>query len=112
MWLRLVSLNKLVFFFFVFQAEDGIRDVAVTGVQTCALFFQAEDGIRDVAVTGVQTCALPISKASKRRFENWQRRVVPSPGVTSHLTLELIRGGSPSTVCGETQPRSAIVTTT
>src|SRR5256884_4806462 len=24
-------------------------------------FFQAEDGIRDVAVTGVQTCALPIS---------------------------------------------------
>src|SRR3989449_8138374 len=24
-------------------------------------FFQAEDGIREVAVTGVQTCALPIS---------------------------------------------------
>ena len=27
------------------------------------MFFQAEDGIRDVAVTGVQTCALPISGA-------------------------------------------------
>src|SRR2546429_1569372 len=26
-------------------------------------FFQAEDGIREVAVTGVQTCALPISSA-------------------------------------------------
>src|SRR5690606_40658673 len=26
-------------------------------------FFQAEDGIRDFHVTGVQTCALPISKA-------------------------------------------------
>src|SRR2546429_6692553 len=26
-------------------------------------FFQAEDGIRDVAVTGVQTCALPILPA-------------------------------------------------
>src|SRR5258706_2303116 len=25
-------------------------------------FFQAEDGIRDWSVTGVQTCALPISK--------------------------------------------------
>src|SRR5207245_8116919 len=25
------------------------------------LFFQAEDGIRDATVTGVQTCALPIS---------------------------------------------------
>src|SRR2546430_10037646 len=26
-------------------------------------FFQAEDGIRDLTVTGVQTCALPISMA-------------------------------------------------
>src|SRR3712207_7687155 len=26
-----------------------------------ALFFQPEDGIRDIGVTGVQTCALPIS---------------------------------------------------
>src|SRR2546429_5589120 len=32
-------------------------------------FFQAEDGIRDVAVTGVQTCALPISwQAAAGRF--------------------------------------------
>src|SRR5256884_2968924 len=30
----------------------------------CLFFFQAEDGIRDVAVTGVQTCALPISAAT------------------------------------------------
>src|SRR2546422_6331893 len=30
-------------------------------------FFQAEDGIRDVAVTGVQTCALPISARGRRR---------------------------------------------
>src|SRR2546421_5931037 len=27
----------IVFFFFFFQAEDGIRDLIVTGVQTCAL---------------------------------------------------------------------------
>ena len=26
----------------------------------CCFFFQAEDGIRDHCVTGVQTCALPI----------------------------------------------------
>src|SRR2546427_4585084 len=26
-----------LFFFFFFQAEDGIRDLTVTGVQTCAL---------------------------------------------------------------------------
>src|SRR5258707_2147911 len=30
-------------------------------------FFQAEDGIRDIGVTGVQTCALPISPISRRR---------------------------------------------
>src|SRR2546430_3424139 len=30
-------------------------------------FFQAEDGIRDLTVTGVQTCALPISIRKRRR---------------------------------------------
>src|SRR2546430_12686370 len=30
-------LQLLFFFFFFFQAEDGIRDLTVTGVQTCAL---------------------------------------------------------------------------
>src|SRR2546429_4158383 len=35
--LRHVMPDSLVFLFFFFQAEDGIRDVAVTGVQTCAL---------------------------------------------------------------------------
>src|SRR6266436_9399104 len=37
-----------VCFFFFFQAEDGIRDVAVTGVQTCALPILADarfDGV-------------------------------------------------------------------
>src|SRR5256886_13267562 len=29
--------------------------------QCVIFFFQAEDGIRDLTVTGVQTCALPIS---------------------------------------------------
>src|SRR2546430_11918086 len=31
-------------------------------------FFQAEDGIRDLTVTGVQTCALPISKTQEAVF--------------------------------------------
>src|SRR5687768_18110250 len=37
---------------FFFQAEDGIRDVAVTGVQTCALpiCFCIRDGRDDVAI--------------------------------------------------------------
>src|SRR5438093_4636660 len=32
----------------------------------CVFFFQAEDGIRDWSVTGVQTCALPISALVSR----------------------------------------------
>src|SRR2546422_10501202 len=39
----------------------GISGFVVTSDVVCYFFFfQAEDGIRDVAVTGVQTCALPI----------------------------------------------------
>src|SRR3712207_9398507 len=49
-------------------------------------FFQAEDGIRDIGVTGVQTCALPIC-ARRETFEEtgldtepdlvWWARVEP-----------------------------------
>src|ERR1041385_313136 len=47
-------------------------------------FFQVEDGIRDVAVTGVQTCALPIcwNRSSRRRFLSARlsyRRRTPRP---------------------------------
>src|SRR2546429_6868724 len=42
--------------------SDRIREATRIEQQRdrLAFFFQAEDGIRDVAVTGVQTCALPI----------------------------------------------------
>src|SRR2546430_13730115 len=39
------------------EANYRIRRHAAIGV---FFFFQAEDGIRDLTVTGVQTCALPI----------------------------------------------------
>src|SRR5258707_7857332 len=54
-------------------------------------FFQAEDGIRDIGVTGVQTCALPIYimaaciySADGRLFASWQRdetRPLAAPAV-------------------------------
>src|SRR2546425_7011099 len=62
---------------FFFQAEDGIRDKLVTGVQTC-VFLQAEDGIRDKLVTGVQTCALPIS-LYHRLYRIWLEDAVAAP---------------------------------
>src|SRR5215217_8382584 len=37
MFVFLMGVELVVYFFFFFQAEDGIRDIGVTGVQTCAL---------------------------------------------------------------------------
>src|SRR5205809_7151163 len=46
------------FFFFFFQAEDGIRDVAVTGVQTCALpIYLREITGRDITAKDFRTWA-------------------------------------------------------
>src|SRR2546422_2156194 len=45
-------------------------------------FFQAEDGIRDVAVTGVQTCALPISVTRRPARESRYAR----PRVTMSIS--------------------------
>src|SRR2546430_3943522 len=42
--------------------------------RTSFFFFQAEDGIRDLTVTGVQTCALPIWS------DRFARRTVPGRG--------------------------------
>src|SRR5258706_8345658 len=41
-----------------------VNDVCCTVSLLLFFFFQAEDGIRDWSVTGVQTCALPIYSAS------------------------------------------------
>src|SRR5690606_8307161 len=50
-------------------------------------FFQAEDGIRDFHVTGVQTCALPISAASTPRRRNGARhRCTAKTAATAQAT--------------------------
>src|SRR2546422_11778409 len=48
-------------------------------------FFQAEDGIRDVAVTGVQTCALPISSLGPA-IRMYQPLAPPGSNVTPART--------------------------
>src|SRR2546427_1980694 len=57
-------------------------------------FFQAEDGIRDLTVTGVQTCALPISDSlSSRESESaglrWCLRNSHLAVLSSRLQLQL-----------------------
>src|SRR3712207_7533550 len=48
------GLSILLFIFFFFQAEDGIRDIGVTGVQTCALPISVSWSFaRELLVTGL-----------------------------------------------------------
>src|SRR6266508_6443860 len=53
-------------------------------------FFQAEDGIRDGHVTGVQTCALPISRAGRTVLFGGTDEA--SPGHYTNETWELEPG--------------------
>src|SRR5438132_5345667 len=46
----------VILFFFFFQAEDGIRDHCVTGVQTCALPISRRSGVRGAAPGGARAC--------------------------------------------------------
>src|SRR2546430_5259994 len=58
-------------------------------------FFQAEDGIRDLTVTGVQTCALPIS-LGERTLE--ERKLVTvlfvDPEMSAKRTVTSLRSSS------------------
>src|SRR5206468_6334828 len=53
-------------------------------------FFQAEDGIRDLIVTGVQTCALPISAAATTPTR-------PSASATMSCICEITGDGTTDT---------------
>src|SRR3712207_8857027 len=62
-----MDVNRSSCVFFFFQAEDGIRDIGVTGVQTCALPIcdvmqwstQASDGRTDrLRLTGKGACSM------------------------------------------------------
>src|SRR5216684_2915061 len=64
-------INFYFFFFFFFQAEDGIRDVAVTGVQTCALpIFRVKFGFgrRNAVISCAFDSSIPICPARKVGF--------------------------------------------
>src|SRR5256886_12243597 len=56
-------------------------------------FFQAEDGIRDLTVTGVQTCALPISLALLQvRLAVRPPRLQPTVAPRLDVLVQLLHG--------------------
>src|SRR2546429_8189063 len=72
-------------------------------------FFQAEDGIRDVAVTGVQTCALPIYSTTACSGSEETRDRAPAGHLSSEraqgASLQL-RPGAGAPACGESRTLS------
>src|SRR5437763_14588977 len=60
----------LCYSFFFFQAEDGIRDTSVTGVQTCALpicLIEAERSLQGARQPGVAHELLRRERSEERR---------------------------------------------
>src|SRR5256884_488693 len=57
----------------------------ISGIVLFFFFFQAEDGIRDVAVTGVQTCALPISHDLSAEIRSIVRKSHPIAVLLPHV---------------------------
>src|SRR5438067_751430 len=71
------------------RAEAGrFLDEVFRPASLPAFFFQAEDGIRDRNVTGVQTCALPICRSRTSLPERW-----PATFVTANPTPPTRRSG-------------------
>src|SRR2546430_4884730 len=56
----LLDLSSFSYFFFFFQAEDGIRDLTVTGVQTCALPILS--GTEPTVVFSLRAISAPPSR--------------------------------------------------
>src|SRR3712207_7404120 len=81
MWHVHVVLYKLIcIIFFFFQAEDGIRDIGVTGVQTCALPIFGSMRPAKTADQSGATCAPEMLRPAVRLDERqelgeaWRRR--------------------------------------
>src|SRR5437879_10212301 len=69
-------------------------------------FFQAEDGIRDTSVTGVQTCALPISVRSPiRRGRQSLPAIVQRERPGTRELLPPMRGAFAACLCLRSEER-------
>src|SRR6266550_5737769 len=106
-----MALQSIVFLFFFFQAEDGIRDVAVTGVQTCALpILMLGDNARGafqklnsaqylLAVHRMFTHSFPLFVSELRRFsKNCVRNSDLSDVMQKRAELERLHLGTGQSV--------------
>src|SRR2546426_6147501 len=97
----------------VYVADDATLSTTAS-VFAFFFFFQAEDGIRDYKVTGVQTCALPISRerVERRAIDPGQRRRIARRARGKPVREARGLGDHPERRCGRDRrrvpPRDAI----
>src|SRR5216683_7816971 len=76
-------------FFFFFQAEDGIRDLIVTGVQTCALPIYGGPEWRP-SPGGLVTALEPVMREAGGAWIGWSGDAGPAPGAFEADGLHLV----------------------
>src|SRR5256884_2683424 len=96
----------ILFIFFFFQAEDGIRDVAVTGVQTCALpicfsVMNRVAALRSAAVGNTWAVVLIVGVADR---EFAIERMIDSEEPRPHMDLVVVVRSPAKTVHGQSIP--------
>src|SRR5215204_7145989 len=79
---------KLFVFFFFFQAEDGIRDHCVTGVQTCALPILT-DALEDGPVGLAEDLGRRVQLSVGRAIAGWVVALQVFGGVAALIALAL-----------------------
>src|SRR2546430_5028934 len=104
MFSRLVACWCIIFFFF-FQAEDGIRDLTVTGVQTCALpisLGRSQKVGKEEIIGMIKALELflnedhdALAKEWQDRLERISRQITKVPGVTTSFFVPEIANHVP-----------------
>src|SRR3989449_4893972 len=98
------------FFFFFFQAEDGIRDVAVTGVQTCALPISDHQALRENIFERTMEALYDQGQCDQFRMcEGGVMKRAVEAGKTGHRPAKIVALGSAmSTFAIVTDPKARI----
>src|SRR5256885_8168124 len=91
------KLTVFLLWFFFFQAEDGIRDYKVTGVQTCALPILSMTGMPSVIQTINPMPALAASIIASAAPEGGTNIQLASASVVAFASATVSKTGKPST---------------
>src|SRR5205085_9465356 len=81
----------VIIFFFFFQAEDGIRDLTVTGVQTCALpILHRKDSPQDIVMFAGRS-ASRVNPITPNITMSWGLSFLCIPCATACADMMVIR---------------------